>query len=78
MLIVGNFMLELNSMNTKTGETDNKRIRLRYVDDALCVINSNTDPNIILQQINLLHRNIKFTIEKEVNRQIKYLNITRY
>ena len=36
----------------------------------------NTDPDNILQEINQLHNNIKFTIEKEKNRQINYLDLT--
>jgi hypothetical protein len=48
----------------------------RYVDDILIVYNTqltNTDDNI--NEINKVHSKIKFTIEKEVNNQINYLDL---
>lgn len=39
-------------------------------DDAVCIINTNTDQNNIFQHINQLQNNTEFTTEKEENGQI--------
>lgn len=46
----------------------------KYVDDLLAVINKN-DESVILETLNAYHGKIKFTIEKEINEQIPYLDL---
>jgi hypothetical protein len=49
----------------------------RYVDDILIICNSRTtNINNTLKGFNKIHRNIKFTIEDEVNNKINFLDIS--
>ena len=47
----------------------------RYVDDIFLVFNSNDDTKRFVSYLNLRHRNIKFTMETEVNRVIPFLDV---
>lgn len=47
----------------------------RYVDDILCIIPTNKY-NQILENFNQINQNIQFTIEKEQNKTIHFLDIT--
>jgi len=47
----------------------------KYVDDIFLIINKN-ECDIILNEINKINKNIQFTMEKETNEQINYLDIT--
>ena len=46
----------------------------RYVDDTICFIKL-TSINKVLQNLNSYHRNIKFTIEIESEREISFLDV---
>jgi hypothetical protein len=48
----------------------------RYVDDILIICNKQTNINDVLNEINMIHPKIKFTIKEEVNNKINYLDIT--
>ena len=47
----------------------------RYVDDIFCVFKNETQANIFLEFLNTRHNNIKFTIEKEINKKLPFLDI---
>lgn len=49
----------------------------RYVDDIICLWNgSEVDLDLFLIFINSLHNNIKFTLEKDSNRTLNFLDLT--
>jgi nucleoside-specific outer membrane channel protein Tsx len=49
----------------------------RYVDDILIICNAETtNINNTLDEFNLIHPKIKFTIEEEQDNKINYLDIT--
>ena len=48
---------------------------LRYVDDILAAFNNEQDLLNILNFLNNRHRNIKFTIEKQINHSIAFLDV---
>ena len=41
-----------------------------YVDDIICLFNCESDPDKFFEFLNRQHRNIEFTFEKQVNKQI--------
>lgn len=45
-----------------------------YVDDSFCIINKEST-NLMLIELNKFHKNIKFTIEKENNGKLAFLNL---
>lgn len=45
-----------------------------YVDDSFCIINK-ASSDAMLNELNKFHENIKFTIEKETNNELTFLNI---
>ena len=47
----------------------------RYVDDTFCLFKCETDVERFLNFLNRQHPNIKFTIEKEKNNQLPFLDI---
>ena len=49
---------------------------LRFVDDILVVIKSREQAEKILEFLNSQHKTIKFTMEKEVNNSINFLDVT--
>jgi hypothetical protein len=49
----------------------------RYVDDILIIYNAHTtNINDVLDKFNKIHPKIKFTIEKEENNRINFLDLT--
>ena len=47
----------------------------RYVDDIICLFNSESDADKFYKFLNKQHPNIKFTFEKQQNNQISFLGI---
>ena len=47
----------------------------RYVDDTFCLFNSDRDATIFFDHINSEHPNIKFTMEKQVNHKLPFLDV---
>ena len=47
----------------------------RYIDDIFCLFKCETDAERFLTFLNRQHPNIKFTIEKEKNNQLPFLDI---
>ena len=67
-----------NLENTKIFPKQNEMQILnywRYVDDGLLITRKSTDENKLLQFLNGIHPKIKFTIEKEIQNQIHFLDI---
>ena len=46
-----------------------------YLDDIICLFNSESDANKFYEFLNKQHSNIKFTFEKQQNNQISVLDI---
>ena len=46
-----------------------------YVDDTFCLFNSDCDVTIFFHYINSRHPNIRFTIEKQVNHKLPFLDV---
>ena len=51
------------------------KLWLRYVDDTFVVINNKNQADKILDYLNKCHPTIKFTIEKETNNEINFLDV---
>ena len=47
----------------------------RYIDDMICLFNCESDADKSFEFLNRKHPNIKFTFEKQVNKQISYLDV---
>ena len=47
----------------------------RYVDDIFCVFNNDTDALSFFNYLNLQHKNIRFTLEKEQDNKLPFLDI---
>ena len=47
----------------------------RYVDDIICLFNSESDADKFYEFLNKQHPNIKFTFEKQQNNRISFLDI---
>ena len=47
----------------------------RYVDDVFCVFDNENDAKLFCDFINSQHPNIKFTIEKEINKFLAFLDV---
>ena len=47
----------------------------QYVDDTFCLFNSDRDATIFFDYINSRHPNIKFTMEKQVNHKLPFLDV---
>ena len=47
----------------------------RYVDDTFCVFNSEIQAMSFFEYINSQHPNIRFTMEKEVEKKLPFLDI---
>ena len=47
----------------------------RYVDDIICLFNCESDADKFFEFLNIQHPNIKFTFEKQVNKQISFLDV---
>ena len=47
----------------------------RYVDDIFCIFGNKKDAEIFFEFFNCYHKNIKFTIEKESNKFLSFLDI---
>ena len=47
----------------------------RYVDDTICFFNCESDADKFLEFLNKQHPNIKFAFEKQVNKQILFLDV---
>jgi hypothetical protein len=48
---------------------------IRYVDDTFVIINNKNQADKILEFLNSCHPTIKFTMEKEVNNEINFLDV---
>ncbi|CAF1604236.1 unnamed protein product, partial [Didymodactylos carnosus] len=56
--------------------TENKPVvYLRYVDDVFCVFPKEEDAEKFLHTINIWHDNLKFTIEREKQRRLPFLDV---
>ena len=51
---------------------------LRYVDDILAAFDNEQDSLNFLNFLNNRHPNIKFTLEKQINHSIAFLDVFRY
>ena len=51
------------------------KLYLRYVDDILAVFDKEQDSLNFLNFLNKRHPNIKFTIEKQINHSIAFLDV---
>ena len=47
----------------------------RYVDDTFCLFKNEKDADSFLIQLNSMHSSLKFTVEKESNHQLTFLDI---
>ena len=47
----------------------------RYVDDIICLFNCQSDADKFFEFLNRQHPNIKFTFEKQVNKQILFFDV---
>ena len=47
----------------------------RYVNDIICLFNCESDSDKFFEFLNTQHPNIKFTFEKQVNKQISFLDV---
>ena len=48
----------------------------RYVDDVFCIADDNLNLDALLNQFNQAHQSLNFTLEKEVDDQLDFLDVT--
>ena len=46
-----------------------------YVDDIICLFNGESDADKFFEFLNTQHPNMKFTFERQVNKQISFLDV---
>ena len=46
-----------------------------YVDDTFCLFKNEKDADLFLTQLNSMHSPLKFTMEKESNHQLAFLDV---
>jgi len=59
----------------KTGEAINVLYFKRYVDDIFCLLPSEEHVESFFSFINNQHPNISFTLEKEINNKLPFLDV---
>ena len=69
------FMSDLEEQNMKKLEELGIRNWSRFVDDIFTIVKSKEDAYIILEFLNKLHPNIKFTMEMEEKNTLNFLDI---
>ena len=47
----------------------------RYVDDIFCILENENDSVQFLEYLNSRHQNLKFTLEKEIDKKLPFLDI---
>ena len=50
-------------------------VYFRYVDDPFVIFGSELDCDLIQGKLSLLHRTLKFTVEKEQNNSLNFLDV---
>jgi hypothetical protein len=68
------FMDNFENKHIEQLEALGVKVWYRYVDDIFSVLDNNTKAEEILQYLNNQHPNIKFTIEKEKNNKLPFLD----
>ena len=48
----------------------------RFVDDIFVILPQNIDENLVLNNFNNFHKNLKFTMEKEENGRLNFLDVS--
>lgn len=66
--------LLINHIHEEVFKKFNPKLIIYYVDDSLCIIKRNKTTSL-LQELNTLHPNIKYTIETENHNSISFLDI---
>ena len=66
---------EIETNKLKTWPFDLK-FYYRYVDDIFLIVTKNLDENLILATFNDLHHKLKFTLEKEVNAKLNFMDVS--
>ena len=62
--------------NDKLQDTINRLTQYhRYVDDIFCIADDDIDIDALMDQFNRAHKLLTFTIEKEVNNQLAFLDV---
>jgi hypothetical protein len=69
----GKFTMEL--LLERVIYVSNPKFYFRYVDDTFVIINNKNQAEKILEFLNSCHPTIKFTMEKEVNNEINFLDV---
>ena len=72
-VLADTFMIELEQ-NIITTLSKDVSLSKRYVDDTICFVNSNCISHV-LELLNSLHSNIKFTTEIEIENKIAFSDI---
>jgi hypothetical protein len=73
--VIADIVMEELLKNTLEKLKTKPRLLTKYVDDLFAITKSNETENILLE-LNSYHKNIKFTIEKEQNSKLPYLDST--
>ena len=69
------FMGYYEKQRLNSSEGCKTRFYRRYVDDIFCVFDNENDSNDFLEYLNKQHPNIKFTMEKENEKQLPFLDV---
>ena len=74
-VLANNFMGFHESMWLNEHNFNKPKFHLRYVDDILAAFGNEQDSLNFLNFLNNRHPNIKFTIEKQINYSIAFLDV---
>ena len=55
-----------------------KKMYRQFVDDIVCLFNYESDADNFFEFLNIQHPNIKFTFEKQVNKQISFSDVLTF
>ena len=74
-LLINIFMVFYKSKWLNEYDLNKPKFYLRYVDDILAAFDKEQDSLNFLNFLNKRHPNIKFTIEKQINHSIAFLDV---
>ena len=73
--IIANLYMEFYETKILSTVLPSHVLWLRYIDDVLCALPMDLDPDFLLNKINILNQNIQFTLEIEKECSIPFLDL---
>ncbi|XP_054708390.1 uncharacterized protein LOC129218197 [Uloborus diversus] len=74
--VIANFYMEFIEQKALASATKKSEVWFRYVDDTFAVwSHGEEDQQLFLQHLNSIHPSIQFTMQKESNNQLPFLDV---